>query len=295
MASGAGRGAAPEEPGVSAADLAAFLERFVRFGAAPSVASYTALFHPEATLFDDGMERPLTRPEIPAHIEATLALIPGFAMTPERWRAGGPAVFVEARNEAKLAGERVHWRSVYRVELEGSLVLRGRRFFDRAPLLARVDPKLPRLPALSLEAEAGGGAAVPPPGPECAPGAEALAAHCAEAWRAGRPEAVAALFREDGALAAPGLPRPLGGGEIARYYRWLAGVLGGPRLALRRAAGDDGLVFLEWEGQLATPRGSYALGMVERFDLAGGRVLAARAYFDTAALARALEAPPEGR
>jgi limonene-1,2-epoxide hydrolase len=274
----------------SPADVAAFLERFVRFGAAPSVESYTALFHRDATLFDDGMERPITLPEIPAHIQATLALIPGFVMTPERWRVGGPAVFVEARNEAKIAGERAAWRSVYRVELEGSKVLRGRRFFDRAPLLARLDPRLPRLPEFPL----GAGETAEPAtaGADCAAGAEELAARCADAWREGRPEKLAALFREDGALLAPGLPRPVGGAEIARWYRWLHERLGGARLSVRRFAGDASLAFVEWEGQVPAPRGPYALGLVERFDLAGGRVLAARAYFDAAALALALQPAP---
>ena len=37
----------------------------------PSVASYLALFHPDATLFDSGMERPITVPEIAEHIGAS--------------------------------------------------------------------------------------------------------------------------------------------------------------------------------------------------------------------------------
>jgi hypothetical protein len=37
-----------------------------------------------------------------------------------------------------------------------------------------------------------------------------------------------------------------------------------------------------------TPRGPYALGLVDRLDLVQGRVLSARVYYDTAALARAL-------
>ena len=182
------------------ADRAAFLERFVRFGAAPSVESYTALFHEDATLFDDGMERPLTRPEIPAHIQATLALIPGFVMTPERWRARGPAVFVEARNEAKIAGERAFWRSVYRVELAGSLVLRGRRFFDRAPLLARIDPNLARLPELALSGDAG------------AQDAQTGSASDAAQTSAARRAAPTSAARASGAGAASG-PCGAGGAE----------------------------------------------------------------------------------
>lgn len=272
----------------SAEDRAAFLERFARFGASPSVASYLALFHEDATLFDDGMERPITRAEIPASIQMTLALIPGFVMVPERWRSGGAAVFVEARNEAKIAGEPAHWRSLYRVVLEGSRVLRGRRFFDRAPLLARLDPSLPRLPALVPEAGAGASPAVPAEPAEPVRDLDTLVARCAACWRTGRPEQLASLFREDGALMAPGLPCVLGATEIGPYYRRLSEVLGHVRLEPRRHGGDATLAFIEWEGRIETPRGPYTLGLVDRFDLVEGRVLSARSYYDTAALARAL-------
>ena len=57
-------------------DADRFLERFRAFGAQPDVARYLALFHPDATLFDSGMERPITVPEIPEHIEAILKLVP---------------------------------------------------------------------------------------------------------------------------------------------------------------------------------------------------------------------------
>jgi hypothetical protein len=106
--------------------------------------------------------------------------------------------------------------------------------------------------------------------------------------RPGRPEAVAELYREDGALALPGLARPLGGGEIAAGYRRLAALLGGARLAPRSWAGDDALLFVEWEGRIHGSAGPFWFGAVERFDLLGGRALAARWYFETGALARAL-------
>ncbi|MEW6270098.1 MAG: hypothetical protein AB1689_12470, partial [Thermodesulfobacteriota bacterium] len=129
----------------AADDVARFLERFFRFGAAPSVESYMPLFHPEATLFDDGMERAIGYAEIPASIEATLALAQDFVMVPERWRANGRALFVEARNEATVLGTRHAWRSVYRIDLDGDRVRRGRRYYDRAPLLAALAPDAPRL------------------------------------------------------------------------------------------------------------------------------------------------------
>jgi ketosteroid isomerase-like protein len=119
-------------------DVDRFLGRFCAFGAQPGVASYLALFHPDATLFDSGMERPITVPEIPEHIEAILKLVPDFRMAPERWRVRDATVFVEAHNQATLRGEPLEWRSVYCVDLRGDQVIRGRRYYDRRPLVSRV-------------------------------------------------------------------------------------------------------------------------------------------------------------
>lgn len=131
--------------------VARFLERFRRFGAAPGVETYLALFHPKATLFDSGMPRPLTVPEIPEHIEGILKLVPDFRMTPERWRFREPTIFVEAHNQATLAGARVEWASVYCIDLRGDQVIRGRRYYDRRPLFARLSPEIAKRPAIECE------------------------------------------------------------------------------------------------------------------------------------------------
>jgi hypothetical protein len=269
-----------------------FLERFVRFGAEPSVATYMPLFHREATLFDDGMERPISYGEIPASIEATLALAQGFVMVPERWRERGGVVFVEARNEATILGARAAWRSVYRVELEGDLVRRGRRFYDRAPLLAALDPTLPRLEVFGVR-DAGGeaGALAEPPAPPCGdPGAtvEELVRLTMRCRREASYAELAALLRDDAVLIAPGAPRPLARDEAASYWAGLQAILRGAVASPRAFAGDEALLFVEWEASVPTACGGYAFAMVERFDLVGGRILAARGYFDAAALARAL-------
>jgi len=126
-------------------DTEAFLERFRTFGRTPSAATYLPLFEPDATLCDSGMAEPIRVPEIPGHIEAILRLVPDFQMVPERWRESAGTVFIEASNSATLAGERVRWDSVYCVDLRGDRVVRGRRYYDRRPLFARLDPNLPAL------------------------------------------------------------------------------------------------------------------------------------------------------
>ena len=134
-------------------DVDRFLTRFRVFGAAPSIASYLALFHPDATLFDSGMPRPIRVPEIPEHIEGVLRLVPDFRMTPERWRAHGATLFVEAHNQATLAGAPLRWDSVYCMDLEGDRVRRGRRYYDRRPLFAALNPQLPALPPDAVRAD----------------------------------------------------------------------------------------------------------------------------------------------
>jgi hypothetical protein len=153
---------APHEAEASG-DVARFLERFRRFGAAPGVETYLALFHPEATLFDSGMPRPLTVPEIPEHIAGILKLVPDFRMEPERWRSHAPTIFVEAHNQATLAGARVEWPSVYCIDLRGDQVIRGRRYYDRRPLFARLSPEIAKVPAIACEAPRVGRSVPPEP------------------------------------------------------------------------------------------------------------------------------------
>ncbi len=259
-----------------------FLKRFVAFGSEPGVASYLALFHPDATLQDAGMERPLRVPEIPEHIESLLRLVPDFRMTPERWRERGGTVFVEASNRATLAGAEARWRSVYCVDLEGDLVVRGRRYYDRRPLYARLDPSLPALP-VHAPRDREPVALADPLG-----GAERIVATFGGAWSQPNAETLASLFREDGTLVGPDLPRPLGRSELGGYHAALRSLFSDLRMELLTWAGDDALAFAEWRlsGEVVGRR--VFVDVADRFDLAGGLILAGRAYFDTLSLAATL-------
>ena len=261
-------------------DLDGFLARFFAFGAAPSIETYLPLFHPDATLFDSGMPRPLTVPEIPVHIAATLQLLADFRMTPERWRLGGRTCFVEARNEAIVAGAPAFWRSVYCVDLEGDRVIRGRRYYDRQPLFARLAPNVPSLPAPQVEREP---EPAEPPAPASDSTAELLAA-CADCWKRGAPWELARQYREDAAMFSPGFERPLGRAELASYYRGLMRALPDLSLELQSSAGDAALAFAEWRARVTVNGRERVFGVADRFDLAAGRILSARAYFDSLAL-----------
>jgi limonene-1,2-epoxide hydrolase len=56
-------------------------------------------------------------------------------------------------------------------------------------------------------------------------------------------------------------------------------------------AGDASLAFAEWELAAQAAGEPVTLRVAGRFDLAGGLVLSARAYFDTLELATRLAAP----
>lgn len=115
-----------------------WIEKFQAFGARPSPENYAILFDPEGTVFDSGMERPLKATEVAMHMGGILKLMPDLHITVHRWRERKGTVFVDAQNAATIAGRKTLWDAVYCVTLRGDRVIRGRRYYDRAPLLARV-------------------------------------------------------------------------------------------------------------------------------------------------------------
>jgi len=224
------------------AEIERFLALFRRFGAAPCAQFYLAFFDPEATLFDSGMQRPITVPEIPEHIEGILKLVPDFEMTPERWRFREPTIFVEAHNQASFGPALAEWPSVYCIDLRGDRVIRGRRYYDRRPLFARLSPEIAARPGFSGGAPLAIDAKVAD--------AEALAKHC-EAHAAER-------------------ARSFGIDDLVMH--------------LATWAGDASLAFLEWTATGERNGQPLRFGVADRYDLAGGRVTASRAYFDSLAL-----------
>ena len=263
-------------------DVPAFLERFAAFGSEPSVESYLALFHPDATLFDAGMPAPIGVDAIPEHFETILRVIPDLQMVPERWREDAGTVFVEASNRASIGASPVHWRSIYCVDLSGGHVIRGRRYYDRRTLFAHLDPGLPALPKIPT--------AVAPLETSGAPvpignaGLDALAS----SWKRGVPGEVARFYREDGTARFPGQPHPLVPGALAAYTAGFAEAIGELDFTPLGRAGDDGLGFLEWEARVGVGDEVLTLRGTDRYDWAPGGILASRRYYDTLELANRL-------
>lgn len=263
-------------------DIESFLDRFAAFGRAPSVEGYLPLFHPDATLFDSGMERPLRVPEIPEHIRGVLAAVPDFGFAIEHWRLRGDTLFVEADNRATLGGEPLRWGSVYCITLAGDRVRRGRRYYDRRPLLARLDPSLGAVPSYApvhSEGLAPGTARTP---------VERFVEDYTALWQQPTPEGFVDFYGEKGTIRNPGMDRPIARDEIPGYYRFLLAVA--PDLTMERVswAGDESLVFVEWIGRGSIAGTPIRLPVVDGWALEGGLASDGRAYFDSTVVAQAL-------
>lgn len=264
-----------------------WVEQFADFGARPSPSRYVALFDPEGTVFDPGMARPLQVGEMARHMQGILTLMPDLHITVNRWRARGQTVFVDAQNSATLAGRKILWDAVYCVTLREGRVIRGRRYYDRAPLLARVHPALPSLPLYEpvIDRELEQDATTPAPGLSPAEFLE----HYARAWRDPQPRKFAAFYHPHGRMLNPDMVRPLRRAEIPGYYASLLSAMPDLRLEQLDWAGDEHALYVEWHAHGTFAGKPFQLNLVDRFEFVAGRVIYGQAYFDTMVLLSALD------
>lgn len=110
------------------------LERFFRWGAAPTVDAYCDLFAPEGTLLDADMDRPIRGDAIGESMTRVLQLLPDFRFRPLRLLHEEPHVFVLAANRASLADRALVWHAIYALTLTGDRIGAGRRYYDQAAL-----------------------------------------------------------------------------------------------------------------------------------------------------------------
>lgn len=266
-----------------------WVEQFQEFGARPSPDRYAALFDPEGTVFDSGMERPLKASEVASHMEGILKLMPDLHIVVHRWREREGTVFVDAQNAATIAGHKILWDAVYCVTLRGDRVIRGRRYYDRGPLLARVSPTLPSLPVYEpvgdqeLEHRVGGETSAPRFTP-----AEFLTQYT-QLWQAPQPRRFADFYHPHGRLLNPDTYRPLRQAEIPGYYAFLLAAIPDLRLHQLSWAGDQHLLYVEWHASGTFAGKPLQLNLVDRFEFVDGRVIHGQAYFDTAALLSILD------
>jgi ketosteroid isomerase-like protein len=117
----------------------ACLERFFRWGAAPTVDAYCDLFAADGTLLDADMEAPIRGATIRESITRVLQLLPDFRFRPVRVVHAGPHAFVLAANRASLGDRALVWNAIYALTLAGERIRAGRRYYDQAALLTGTD------------------------------------------------------------------------------------------------------------------------------------------------------------
>ena len=235
------------------------------------------------------MQRPLKVVEMAPHMGGILTLMPDLHITVNRWRAQSDTVFVDAQNSATIAGRKVLWDAVYCVTLRRDRVIRGRRYYDRAPLLARVHPALPSLPlyepVIDQTLEQAGAAGTAAPGLSLA----AFLEQYARLWQNPQPRQFATFYHDHGRMLNPDMVRPLRRAEIPGYYASLLSSI--PDLRLQRLdwAGDEHALYVEWHASGTFIGKSFQFTLVDRFEFVEGRVIYGQAYFDTIVLLSLLD------
>ena len=266
-----------------------WVERFREFGAQPNPSRYVALFDPEGTVFDSGMERPLKATEVATHMDGILKMMPDFHFSISRWRERDGTVFVDALNSATIAGRKLLWDAVYCVTLRDDRVIRGRRYYDRAPLLARLSPTLPSMPAYEpivdqeIEGSVSAGTSVSGLTP-----AEFLKRY-AQLWQAPQPRRFADFYHPHGRMLNPGMHRPICKSEIPGYYTFLLSSMPDLRLEQQTWAGDSRALYIEWHASGTLAGKPFQLNLVDRFEFVDGHVIYGQAYFDMVALLSVLD------
>jgi hypothetical protein len=240
-------------------DAYRFLERFHAFASAASVERYLALFAEDATLLDAGMSTPLTRAELGPTIAAVLTALENFRFSFRCVAADGHEVFVEAFNEATLAGRALSWRAAYCVTLTGDLVHRGRRTYDQWTVFsagadAGRHPLHLQASGLAPSADLAQGRRPGGAGPA---GARAVFADRARRRRAWEEGDVAVLLAGigDRPLLGPGLETPIDGDDRRRWLEALF-ALASLRLEAGVTVGDSTAAFQEWSGTAVAMAGS---------------------------------------
>ncbi|GLF96885.1 nuclear transport factor 2 family protein [Streptomyces yaizuensis] len=275
--SGPRTGAAAQEGAAPAAlpqNVETFMTAYRDWGTYPSTAKYMNLFTPTGTLMDSGLDAPKERPGIEAQYNALMCVTENsyrFAPGPPTSSPSGDVIFLKARNtgHVKPAGTTTpipfDFRTMHRLELNGSQVQQGRRFWDQTELFRSLDPTLPRLfegmgPVAPAPAPATGPGVTPPTGGD--------PAQRLQAWNTRDADALVDGLTGPVRLSGPGLNGVLAGRAKAEEYltRLFSGMT-----ALQLAPGNrvqqGGTTFQEWVGHatVGADRPPVTFGIVESF------------------------------
>jgi hypothetical protein len=260
-------------------DPEGFVRQFARFGEHPSVERYVDLFAPAGTVQHPGMARPLAGREIRDFISAVLLSMPDFELRPLRWCSRGDVAFVEAQSSGSVGDKHASWAAIYRVQLTGSQVLRGRSFYDRADVFAQLQRG--EEPGYSPSAESIAAASVVVRGAAETDIEEGVSRRYADAWLNPDPEQIVNFFSAAGSALAPGTQRLTGDALV--YHREKLFDEGTLRQRCQDYATGRGCAFFQWELAGTIDDRPFSVLAAERLLLDGPKIAESRIYFDTLA------------
>jgi SnoaL-like domain len=266
-----------------------FVEQFRQFAANPRPEAFDRMFHPDATLWDAGMNSPARKSQLRRAAMRFLRNIPDFHLTVRRLFARNENVYLLTDNVGTYRGTQVSYPAVYGFRLRGGLIVEGRLFYDQARLLAPIiggtlvypvyeptwDSSLVDTPAR------GAGSDIDPAGFVRA--YDAL-------WHADNSEipiGLAGCYNSDGMILNPGMSRPISKPEIPGLYIRLLSAAPDLDPALQGWAGDSKSLCVEWVYRASSqgdPRNTLSLPVVDVFEFTGGGVQFGHAYLDSLTL-----------
>ena len=250
---------------------------------------WVSLYHPEGTLLQPGMERPLTRGELADHVRRIHALLPDIRCEQRNWAARGDTLFVEWALSATFGGEPLCWEGADQFTLSGEQAFEEVVYFDTLPLWGRVDPAMKR--GGLLDAPYGWPGLLRAPAPlavppreepdEGPPQGDEFARRYASAWGSPRLDTLSRLYHPDWHGRTPTTGGTIDCSQLPAYYEKIMSVLPDFRLEVNEWAVRDATVFIEWtiSGTLAGER--CAWDGVDRHMLIGARSIDGVSYFDT--------------
>lgn len=199
-------------------------------------------------MLDAGMTEPITKSGVAESLASFVRNLPDFRIEVLRYLARGSLLYMLGENTGTFRGERIAYPAVYAPLLRDGLVLRGRRLYDQAKLLAAAG-EAPTF-GWSEPTWTGAVAGAPARGSGDRVDPETFVRDYAATWKNLDRDSfalqVAGFYNTQGAILNPGMDEPIGKPQIPGYYQMVRSVAPDLTCKLHDWAGDAEPLCIEW-------------------------------------------------
>jgi hypothetical protein len=249
--------------------------------------AWAALYRDEGTLLQPGMERPISKAEVPGHVARINSVLPGIRCEMKNWASDGNTVFTEWTMHAELFGEPLQWDGADRFTLVDGLVAEEVVHFDALPLWARLEPQLQREGFMPELGSREGHQSFPPilsaPVAPCPPSdPERFMQGYADLWRTADASLIEEVYHPLWKGRSPTVGhRTIRRDHLPAYCEQTKAALPDYTLQPIRWAARDNVLFIEWfvSGTLAGE--SVRWEGIDRQTLCGAQAVEGVSYFDS--------------